>query len=141
MAFGRPEAFAWQDYIDVSDMRNARNPGRPSESLLGTEREDLATISRQAGRSLERDTVESIVQLLGELNDIVLLALFDGLRPFAIHNAELRALRLRLSDVQARADLVQNKCYSLLFEGSGVRNVFEEHLQRLQTLQEDAAQH
>src|SRR5207248_10377861 len=39
-----------------------------------------------------------------------------------------------------KADVVQRKCFNLLFEGSGVRAVFEEHSKRLDRIKQDAAE-
>ncbi|MFM6210036.1 MAG: hypothetical protein ACKPEZ_31980, partial [Planktothrix sp.] len=75
--------------------------------------------------------VQEAVKYLAEITDEVILSLFDQFHPFAVHNYEMRALRTRLQDPALRGDPIQTKCYSLLFEGSGVRTVFEEHINRL----------
>ena len=69
--------------------------------------------------------------MIGALTDAVMLPLFDGLRPFAVHNHAMQELKAALEDVNNVADPIQNKCRSLLFEGSGARHVFEEHSERL----------
>ena len=69
--------------------------------------------------------------------DDVLLRLFDEFRPFNVHNRTMRALKDRLGDPHIQADTVQKKCLSLIFEGSGVRNVFESHVGRLKAIREE----
>ena len=59
------------------------------------------------------------------------MGLFDQFRPFKVHNSELRNLKTKLSDPDARSQVEQKKAYTLIFEGRGVRNVFESHFERL----------
>ena len=82
-------------------------------------------------KSLPPDEVSEVVQKLGNLADIPLVRFFDQFRPFTIHNSELRHLRIRLLDPQVRSQPEQKKTYNLIFDGSGVRNVFESHFERL----------
>jgi hypothetical protein len=60
-----------------------------------------------------------------------MLPLFDRLRPYASHNEATRQLLEALNDPTALADPVQAKCRSLLFDGTGNRHVFQEHIGRL----------
>ncbi|MFO7030471.1 hypothetical protein B9T07_14035 [Limnospira fusiformis CCALA 023] len=131
VAFGVPSAFQLDSKQDITDGRRIQNSERPATILIGTELQKWSTLSRRSGRSHPPDEVEQAVKLLGNVSDAVMLPLFDRFRPFAVHNSEMRALRTRLLDPNLRADPIQRKCYSLLFEGSGVRSVFEEHIKRL----------
>ena len=129
--FGPDGAFKIDGYEDITDRRKLRNRIRPTEILLGTQLERHQTIPHNSGKTLPPQEVSEIVDYLGDLADIVLLSLFDKFRPFTIHNSELRNLRRRLLDPQVRSEIEQKKAYNLIFDGSGVRNVFESHLKRL----------
>jgi hypothetical protein len=130
-AFGVPDAFNFDQPAEITDGRRTKNSERPTQILIGTSLERWNSLSRFSGKYHPPDDVALAVQLLSEISNLPLLKLFDRFRPFAIHNSVMRELRTRLSDPDARADLVQSKCYSLLFEGSGVRYVFEEHRKTL----------
>jgi hypothetical protein len=138
LSFGRPDIYSWKDPAEATDMRNLRNPSTPAEILVGTDLDHLDAITRMHGRTLPYATVQNVVSLLGNLNNLILMSLLDNLQPFQVHNQEVLSLKHRLSDVDARADLVQSKCYTLLFEGSGVREVFNNHLDVLKSLRDDA---
>ena len=137
ISFGAEEAFKLDDYRDISDGRRTQNKNRPSEILLGTDVEHLETLPYNSGKLLPPDEVYEVVEKLGALADVALLGLFDEFRPFKVHNNELRNLRMKLSDVHARSEVEQKKAYALIFEGSGVRNVFESHFERLQEKKEE----
>lgn len=130
-AFGVPDAFNFDQPSEITDGRRTRNSDRPAQILIGTPLQKWNSLSRMSGKYHPPDDVSVAVQLLSEISNIPLLKLFDRFRPFAVHNSVMRELRTRLSDPDARADLVQSKCYSLLFEGSGVRYVFEDHRKTL----------
>lgn len=136
VSFGVPVAFQIDSRQDITDGRRTLNSERPATILLGTELQKWSTLSRRSGRSHPPDEVEQAIKLLGNVSDIVMLPLFDRFHPFSVHNFEMRALRTRLLDPNLRADPIQRKCYSLLFEGSGVRSVFEEHIKRLREREE-----
>ncbi|MBC6479608.1 MAG: hypothetical protein GDA56_19360 [Hormoscilla sp. GM7CHS1pb] len=131
VAFGIPDAFKLDQTKNVADGRRTLNSKRPAAILKGTKLQKWSSLSRRSGRYHPAEEVEEAVKLLAKILDAVMLPFFDGFRPFAVHNAEMRALRTRLLEPNLRADPIQRKCYSLLFEGSGVRKVFEEHKQRL----------
>jgi hypothetical protein len=131
IAFGVPAAFNLEQPQDITDGRRVLNSERPASILIGTPLEKWTTLSRRSGKYHPPDEVEQAVKYLAEITDEVILFLFDKFRPFAAHNYEMRALRTRLKDPALRGDPIQIKCYSLLFEGSGVRTVFEEHINRL----------
>lgn len=131
ISFGLEGAFRLDGYDDISDGRKTRNSTRPAEILLGTSAEKHPVLPRSSGKILPPREVDEVVEKLGALADKVLVDLFDKFRPFTVHNGELRNLRMRLSDVHARTQIEQKKAYTLIFEGSGARNVFESHFERL----------
>ncbi len=136
VAFGIPDAFKLDQTKNVADGRRTLNSKRPAAILKGTKLQNWSSLSRRSGRYHPAEEVEEAVKLLAKILDAVMLPFFDSFRPFAVHNAEMRALRTRLLEPNLRADPIQRKCYSLLFEGSGVRKVFEEHKQRLSDREE-----
>ena len=132
ISFGPKEAFEKIDcYVDISDGRRTQNKNRPSEILLGTDVEHLDPLEYNSGKLHLSREVKEVVKKLGKLTDEALGSLFDEFRPFKVHNNELQNLKMKLSDVYAKSDRVQKKAYTLIFEGSGVRNVFESHFKRL----------
>ena len=131
LSFGLDGAFRLDDYEDISDGRKTRNSNRPTEILLGTKVENYPTLPRNSGKSLPPYEVDEIVEKLGDMADQVLVSLFDRFRPFTIHNSELRRLRMKLLDPNFQSQVEQKKAYNLIFDGSGVRNVFESHFERL----------
>ena len=131
ISFGSEEAFGLDSYIDISDGRRTKNKNRPAEILLGTSVESHEILARNSGKLLPPDEVDEIVKKLGDLADAALISLFDEFRPFKVHNSQLRSLRMRLSDVHTRTQIEHKKASTLIFEGSGVRAVFESHFKRL----------
>ena len=131
VAFGVPAAFNIEQPQDITDGRRVLNSERPASILIGTSLQKWSTLSRRSGKYHPPNEVQEAVKYLAGITDEVILLLFDQFRPFAVHNHEMRALRTRLQDPELRGDPIQTKCYSLLFEGSGVRTVFEEHINRL----------
>ena len=131
LSFGVDGAFRLDDFEDISDGRKTRNSNRPVEILLGTSIDNYPTLPRNSGKSLPPDEVDNIVEKLGDMVDKALVNLFDQFRPFTIHNSELRRLRMLLSESYIRSQVEQKKVYNLIFDGSGVRNVFESHFERL----------
>ncbi len=131
LSFGVEGAFRLNSYDDISDGRKTRNSNRPAEILLGTNAEKHSIVPRNSGKLLPPDEMDEVIEKLGTLADKALMGLFDQFRPFTVHNSELRNLRIRLSDVHARTQIEQKKAYTLIFEGRGVRNVFESHFERL----------
>ena len=129
--FGQDDVFKIDGYYDILDRRRRLNHNRPPEILLGTDVEHLNPLECNSGKSHPSDEVAKVVEKLGDLADIVLVSLFNQLRPFEVHNSELQSLKMRLSDVQARTQIEQKKAYTLIFEGGGIRNVFESHFERL----------
>lgn len=129
--FGLPAAFNLTKTADITDGRNVRNPIRPTEILTGANGAALESISRRSAKTHKPDDVEFVAEKIGELTDRIMLPLFDRLRPYASHNQAMRQLLEALNDPTALADPVQAKCRSLLFDGTGNRHVFEEHIGRL----------
>ena len=129
--FGLPAAFNLTKTADITDGRNVRNPIRPAEILTGANGPALDSISRRSAKTHKPDDVEFVAAKIGELTDRIMLPLFDRLRPYASHNQATRQLLEALNDPTALADPVQAKCRSLLFDGTGNRHVFEEHIGRL----------
>jgi len=130
-AFGVPDAFNLDGSADITDGRRTQNPVRPVSILLGTKLQKWPKLSRLSGKYHEPSDVKLASALLARMTDDVILPLFDEFHPFVLHNQTIRALRTRLLDPDLQSDPIQKKCYSLLFEGSGVRSVFEEHIKRL----------
>ena len=129
--FSQDHVFKVNGYYDILDRRRRLNHNRPPEILLGTDVEHINPLECNSGKSHPSDEIAKIVEKLGDLADIALVSLFDQLRPFEVHNSELRSLRMRLSDIEIRTQPEQKKAHTLIFEGGGVRNVFESHFELL----------
>lgn len=136
--FCNADAFDLNQATDITDLRRLKRSQRVGEVLIGTQLHQWTSLNRLSGKYHAPEEVHLAVQLLSEFSDRVLFPLFDEFRPFSVHNSVLRELRTRLLDPDARADLVQSKCYSLLFEGSGVRYVFEQHRETLKKRSDEA---
>jgi len=130
MSFGIPDAFNWENSPDISNINYCKNPSRPATIILGTDIDDQTSISKNSARTLGPNLLESLTKLLSGINDFIILKLFDDFFPFQVHNKELRKLKDRLFDPNIKSDPYQNKYCSLLYEGSGIRDVFEEHQRR-----------
>jgi hypothetical protein len=130
-------AYSFESPSDITDLRRARNNTRAANILIGTELQKWPSLSRLSGKSHPPAEIEEATELLSEIADIPILSLFDRFRAFVVHNTVMRRLRTRLLDPSVRSNIIQSKCYSLLFEGSGVRNVFEDHVRRLSEREEE----
>lgn len=137
VSFGRVEAFTWKANVDITDGRHTRNSNRPAEILLGTNMQHHGTVSRRSGKTMLGMDAFEIASKLGALADSAVLTLFDRFRPFVLHNEALMQLKTELAAPEPQADPVQKKCESLIFEGSGVRNIFEAHAARLRSICEE----
>lgn len=131
ISFGVPSAFKLEQTKDITDGRSVQNSERPASILLGTPLQKWKTLSRRSGKYHPLNEVKEAVNYLSQITDEVIINLFDRFRPFSTHNHAMRDLRTRLQDPSVKSDPIQAKCLSLLFEGSGVRSVFEEHIKRL----------
>lgn len=136
-SFGNPKGFTIDDPVELSSGLHHRNPARPAEILLGTDLQKWQKLTRASAKSHAPADVELAVEKLGNLVDIPILRLFDTFAPFAAHNRAMRQLRTRLSEPSQRADPIQNKAFTLLFEGSGSKEVFEEHIERLTNIRRE----
>lgn len=131
VGFAVPAAFNLTKTADVTDGRNVRNAARPAEILTGLDEVTASAISRRSAKTRKPVEVDFIANKIGALTDSIMLPLFDNLRPYAAHNQATRDLLVALNDSNSRADPVQAKCRSLLFDGAGNRHVFEEHFKRI----------
>jgi hypothetical protein len=136
-SFGNPKGFTIEDPTDLSSGVHHRNPARPADILLGSGLEKWQKLSRTSAKTHTPTDVETAIEQLGDLVDIPMLRLFDEFAPFTAHNSVMRRLRTRLSEPASKADPIQNKAFTLLFEGSGSREVFEEHIERLKNLEQE----
>jgi hypothetical protein len=130
-------AYSFDSPSDITDLRRAKNNTRAVNILIGTDLQKWPSLSRLSGKSHPPTEIETAAELLSEVAIIPILSLFDRFRPFAVQNTVMRKLRTRLLDPSVRSNIIQSKCYSLLFEGSGVRNVFEDHVRRLSEREEE----
>jgi hypothetical protein len=135
--FGYPAVFNLTKTVDVTDGRNIRNPTRPVELLIGSDGPTFQSLSRRSAKTHTPKEVEDVTRLIGDITDSVMLPFFDRLRPFAAHTQAMSELLEALNDATAKADPVQNKVRTLLFDGSGNRNVFDEHIDRLKERAKD----
>ncbi len=116
---------------DLTDQRSLKSPSRAPEILRGRKYGDWDAIGRASGRLYSEEQISEIVSLLADYSDAPIFALFDGLAPFVAHSQAMSAARGQLMDPLMKADPVQAKCHSLLFEGSGARGIFEQHARRV----------
>ncbi|MEW6019290.1 MAG: hypothetical protein AB1760_14570, partial [Pseudomonadota bacterium] len=136
-SFGNAKGFTFEEPVELSSGLHHRNPARPASILLGTPLDKWNKLTRVSAKTHTPDDVESAVEALGDLVDIPILRLFDEFAPFMAHNRAMRQLRTRLSEPTLRADPIQNKAFTLLFEGSGSKEVFEEHIERLSNIKRE----
>jgi hypothetical protein len=101
------------------------------EILTGAGGPPFQSISRRTAKTRTPQEVEFIVTRIAELTDRIMLPFFDDLRPCTAHNRATRELLEALNDASALAVPVQSKCRAVLFDGTGKRHVFEEHVDRL----------
>lgn len=139
--FSPTGALSLESDRDLTDKRVFRGSQRAPEILKGTDFGDWNSIGKNSGRIYAEDEVRAIVQLLGDYSDLPLFALFDRFCLFVAHNREMAATSVSLMDTAMRADPVQARCHSLLFEGSGARGIFEMHCERIaESIKEAGAQ-
>lgn len=139
LCFANPDALSIRSSVDVIDGRHRRNSSRPV-SLLANRTTRKVISANHAGR-LRREESRQIASDLADLWMPILPGMFDRLRVYQVHNAELNALHMRLSTPQAQANSALNEARGLLFDGGGGRVVFLNHIERLQKyLDRDEAQ-
>lgn len=136
-SFGNPKGFTFEEPVELSSGSHHRNPARPAEILLGTELDKWQKLTRTSAKTHTPADVQMAVEKLGDLVDFPILRLFDTFAPFSSHNKAMRQLRTRLSEPTLRSDPIQNKAFTLLFEGSGSKEVFEEHIERLSNIKRE----
>lgn len=129
--FADPDILRLESEKDVTDRRAHKNSSRAVEVLRSTFYSDWNAIGRTSARLYSDTEVRGIVHLLGQFSDGPLMTLFDKFLPFVSHNRAMSWAKNRLEDPSARANETQAKCATLLFEGSGARGIFEEHLDRI----------
>ncbi len=137
VGFGLPAVYNLTKTVDVTDGRNIRNSARPKDILIDSDGPSFQALSRRSAKSHTPKDVEDVTRLIGDLTDSVMLPFFDKLRPLAAHTRSMRSLLEALNDPNAKADPVQSKVRALLFDGSGNRNVFDEHIKRLKERAEE----
>lgn len=135
-SFGNPDGFNMIGTCELTDGRYRRNPARPVSIIHGVH-DKWQNLSRRSGRVHSPKDIKKAVELLGDLTDYAIIKIFDEFWPFSVHNSLMRQERRRLQDPLIKSDPIQNKCQTLLFEGSGVRSVFEEHIERLTNLKQE----
>lgn len=136
-SFSMPAAFATTSTSDVTDDRKVRNSSRPVNVLIGEQILLPQSLGKRSAKSHSPTLKEQVVSRIGRLTDLIILPLFDELRPFVVHNETMQELLVALNDPNAQSSLVQSKCRSLIFDGSGTRVVFDEHTERLKERKED----
>ncbi|MBK7836807.1 MAG: hypothetical protein IPJ49_03775 [Candidatus Obscuribacter sp.] len=137
MSFANPTSLRWLGAAEVKFASTRGFISRAPELLIGVPKFTVNSIAQKSAKSIPPDQVDLIVENLGQLNDTVFFELFDHFRPFQVHTSQMEALRTTLSSTTNRSDAVQNQCHNLIFDGSGTRNVFEAHLQRLHDMQQE----
>lgn len=128
-AFGLPACFNILQPSDITDGRYVRNAERPTDILIGTAGEEWSSLGRRSAKRRTPAEVALVVEKIGDITDTIMLPLFDSFRPFAVHNQALREKHRDISNNMS--DPVQSKCKMLMFEGTSVKRVFEDHVQRL----------
>jgi hypothetical protein len=136
-SFSMPAAFATTNTSDVTDDRKVRNSSRPVNLLIGEDFSLPQSLGKRSAKSHSPVLKDEVVSRIGNLTDLIILPLFDELRPFVVHNEAMQELLVALNDPNAQSSLIQSKCRSLIFDGSGTRAVFDEHTERLKERRED----
>lgn len=137
-AFANPAIFKWVNHAEATDRRSLRDKFRAPEILTGTPLMHWQSLTKESAMEHNPAEVEQAVGYLGEITDSITIRLFDSFRPFRIHNEAVSLVRVKLTQPESKADVVQMKCFNLLYEGSGVRAVFDEHSKRLDRIKQEA---
>lgn len=139
-SFANPAIFKWIGHAEATDRRSLRHTSRAPEILTGTPLTHWQSLTRESAMEHNPAEVEKAVGYLGELTDSITIGLFDKFRPFRLHNEAVSLVRIKLTQPESKADVVQMKCFNLLYEGSGVRAVFDEHSKRLDRIKQEAVE-
>jgi adenylate kinase family enzyme len=133
ISFGMKDAFLIEkESKDITHKRRVNNKERCETLLKGTELADKwQNFKRNTGKYHPLAEVQLAVNYLGNLTDIVILPLFDQFIPFAVYNHAMREVYTQLQNPLLRTEEIQIKSFNLLFEGSAVQAIFEDHRSRL----------
>ncbi|MGY6530124.1 MAG: DNA sulfur modification protein DndB [Cyanobacterium sp.] len=133
ISFGMKDAFNLDESTkDITHSRRTKNKERCEDLLKGTELEQKWNYyDRFSGKYHPLQQVQLAVNLLGNLTDVVLLSLFDKFIPFAVYNQAMREVYQQLQTPLLRTEEIHIKSFNLLFEGSAVQAIFEDHIHRL----------
>ncbi|WP_017295183.1 DNA sulfur modification protein DndB [Geminocystis herdmanii] len=133
ISFGMKDAFNLiESGKDITHNRRTKNKERCQDLLKGTElAEKWNYFDRFSGKYHPLQQVQLAVNLLGNLTDVVILPLFDKFIPFAVYNQAMREVYNQLQSPLLKTEEIHIKSFNLLFEGSAVQAIFEDHVHRL----------
>lgn len=133
ISFGVKDAFnLTESGKDITHNRRTKNKERCQDLLKGTELEQKWNYyDRFSGKYHPLQQVQLAVTLLGNLTDVVILPLFDQFIPFAVYNQAMREIYEQLQSPLLKTEEIHIKSFNLLFEGSAVQAIFEDHIHRL----------
>ena len=113
----------------VTDLRKLKWADRAGTILNGHSSLKIDGLPRYGAKARAAKDVKEIVESLGEITDAIVVSLFDGLRPFQVHNAVMRDLDASLSSPSV--DATDRECRTLLLQGGANRKVKAAHRARL----------
>ena len=133
ISFGMKDAFNLiESGKDITHNRRIKNKERCQDLLKGTELEQKWNYyDRFSGKYHPLQQVQLAVNLLGNLTDVIILPLFDRFIPFAVYNQAMREVYQQLQSPLLKTEEIHIKSFNLLFEGSAVQAIFEDHVHRL----------
>lgn len=133
ISFGMKDAFNLiESGKDITHNRRTKNKERCQDLLKGTElAEKWNYYDRFSGKYHPLQQVQLAVNLLGNLTDVTILSLFDRFIPFAVYNQAMREVYYQLQSPLLKTEEIHIKSFNLLFEGSAVQAIFEDHVHRL----------
>lgn len=133
ISFGMKDAFNLiESGKDITHSRRIKNKERCQDLLKGTElAEKWNYYDRFSGKYHPLQQVQLAVNLLGNLTDVVILPLFDKFIPFAVYNQAMREVYNQLQNPLLKTEEIHIKSFNLLFEGSAVQAIFQDHIHRL----------
>lgn len=133
IGFGISEAFNLKDSSrDITHKNRIKNEKRCKTLLQGTELvEKWGNFKRNTGKYHPLKEVQLAVNYLGKLTDIVMIPFFDQFLPFAVYNQAMREVYQQLQNPLLRSEEIHIKSFNLLFEGSAVQAIFQDHVNRL----------
>ncbi len=133
ISFGVKDAFNLSESAkDITHSRRIKNKERCQDLLKGTELEQKWNYyDRFSGKYHPLQEVQLAVNFLSNLTDVVILPLFDQFIPFAFYNQAMREIHGQLQSPLLKTEEIHIKSFNLLFEGSAVQAIFEDHVHRL----------